>query len=163
LFPQARKSQNGAYRVSPATLGRTCEEDLSIKSDGIKDFGVHDMGDPRAGRRTPIDLVIEHGSAPHAGDAARWLAERLGTEFDPASGEHPAAEFIAEQRARFEARQKPGNEAAGKAGDQEQTKGKQQEAGNAVWPEPVNILADACLTGVAQVDETCLPISLFDS
>lgn len=36
------------------------------------------MGDPREGRRTPIDLVIEQGGAPNAVRASVWLCEQLG-------------------------------------------------------------------------------------
>ena len=48
------------YRVSSAKLGRENEEDLSFHPDGIKDFGVHDLNDPREGKRTPIDIVMEY-------------------------------------------------------------------------------------------------------
>lgn len=83
LLPQARKYQGG-YRVTSADLGRDLEEDLSIVPEGIKDFGVADMGDPREGKRSPIDLVREW--APKMLDiddmsileAAAWLCERLG-------------------------------------------------------------------------------------
>ena len=55
LFPAAvaRKGAVGGYRVLSADLGRDLEEDISITSRGIKDFGVYDMGDPREGKRTP--------------------------------------------------------------------------------------------------------------
>ena len=58
LFPEAVE-RNGGYRVSSASLGRALQEDLSIAPTGIKDFGTHDIGDPRQGKRTPIDLVME--------------------------------------------------------------------------------------------------------
>jgi hypothetical protein len=62
LFGDAAKRQtNGAYRVSSATLGRDLEEDLSLHPDGIKDFGVADMGDQRRGKRTPVGVVMEFG------------------------------------------------------------------------------------------------------
>lgn len=73
----------GAWRVSSDSLGRDLEEDLSISPQGIVDFGVHDMGDPRRGKRTPIDLVMEHGGAPNAKEAAFWLCKRL--YIDPAA------------------------------------------------------------------------------
>lgn len=80
LFPAARDYNEG-YRVTSVDLGRTLEEDLSIVPDGIVDFGVADMGDPRGGKRTPIDLVIEWGAqflddpfvATTPRDAAEWL------------------------------------------------------------------------------------------
>jgi putative DNA primase/helicase len=83
LFPQAkRQASTGAWRVPSHVLGRKLEEDLSIAPGGIVDFGVHDQGDPRAGKRTPIDLVIEHGHAPDAKRAAQWLADQLGLQVE---------------------------------------------------------------------------------
>ncbi|ACA20975.1 conserved hypothetical protein [Methylobacterium sp. 4-46] len=83
LFPTA-KWQPGteAYRVTSADLGRDLEEDLSIAANGITDFGVHDLGDPQDGKRTAIDIVLEHGSAADAVAAALWLCEQLAV--DPA-------------------------------------------------------------------------------
>jgi AAA domain/RepB DNA-primase N-terminal domain len=77
LFPKARPYHDGGYRVSSADLGRDLEEDLSLVPEGIKDFGVHDMGDEREGKRTPIDIVMEWGQVDF-GDACDWLRERLG-------------------------------------------------------------------------------------
>src|SRR6516162_6258598 len=58
IFPHARFERGtGAYRISSRDLGRDLEEDLSIAPNGIVDFGVADMGDPRLGKRTPIDIV----------------------------------------------------------------------------------------------------------
>lgn len=77
LFPEAVfASDTGSYRVSSALLGRDLTEDLSIAPNGIKDFGVHDMGDSRNGKRTPIDLVMEYGHKNLA-QARDWLRERL--------------------------------------------------------------------------------------
>jgi hypothetical protein len=101
LFPTAEfQPGTKGYRVTSADLGRPeLEEDLSITPMGAKDFGVHDMGDEREGKRSAVDLVIEYhediGDDPMA--AALWLAEQLGIgedEFDalgdaegePASG-----------------------------------------------------------------------------
>src|SRR5262249_24074652 len=87
LLGSAAKAQGhravGGYRVSSKDLGRPNQEDLAITSRGIVDWGVHDMGDANLGKRTPIDLVIEHGRAPDAVSAAEWLCERMG--IDPAS------------------------------------------------------------------------------
>lgn len=69
----------GAWRVSSKNLGRSLEEDLSIAPEGIVDFGVHDMGDPRLGKRTPIDIALEFGTYKTATDAAKWLCERVGS------------------------------------------------------------------------------------
>lgn len=85
LFPSARE-YNGGYRVSSVDLGRDLEEDLGLSPSGIVDFGVADMGDPRAGKRTAIDVVLEWGihcfedalDAPMTPfEAATWLCERL--------------------------------------------------------------------------------------
>jgi Bifunctional DNA primase/polymerase, N-terminal len=79
IFNSAKyQTGTGAWRVSPKDLGRELEEDLSIAPTGIKDWGVHDLGDGRAGGRTAIDLVIEYGGAPNAVEAALWLCERIG-------------------------------------------------------------------------------------
>jgi hypothetical protein len=77
LFPDAKRSSKG-YRVTSHSLGRDLEEDLSITQDGIKDWGVADIGDPREGGRTPIDLVLEWGPAKKPKDALHWLAAQLG-------------------------------------------------------------------------------------
>ena len=77
------QSATGAYRVPSKALGRALQEDLSLAPTGIVDFGVHDMGDARRGGRTAIDVVIEHGRAAGAREAALWLCQRLGR--DPAS------------------------------------------------------------------------------
>ena len=61
LFPTAGEYHDG-FRVTSADLGRDNDEDLSIVPEGIKDFGVHDLDDPREGKRTPIDIVMESGS-----------------------------------------------------------------------------------------------------
>jgi hypothetical protein len=66
-----------AWRVSSQSLGRGLEEDLSLSTLGIVDFGVHDLGDPREGKRTAIDVVLEFGHQATAKDAALWLCDRL--------------------------------------------------------------------------------------
>ena len=80
LFGTAATPTGLGYRVSSAALGRQLEEDLSITGMGARDFGVGDMGDPKGGSRTAIDLAIEHGGAPDAVQAALWLCDRLGIE-----------------------------------------------------------------------------------
>jgi hypothetical protein len=79
VFPTATRSTQG-WRVSSSDLDRDLEEDISATPNGIKDWGVHDMGDPRnnPGGRSPIDLVIEWGKATSANSAARYLCSRLG-------------------------------------------------------------------------------------
>jgi hypothetical protein len=70
----------GAFRVSSKALGRNLEEDLSIAPNGIRDWGVGDMGDPRLGARTPIDLVIEFGFERDPLAAGRWLCQQMGKD-----------------------------------------------------------------------------------
>ena len=103
LFPGA-KYQPGtkAFRVSSRMLGRDLEEDLSIAPNGIVDFGIHDMGDARQGKRTAIDLVIDYGGASDACAAAFWLCERMrrsrasfGWNEDDGRGDEPAAQLLA--------------------------------------------------------------------
>ena len=75
----------------------THEEDLSITPRGIVDWGVHDMGDPRNGKRTPVELVMEHGHLTSEA-AVDWLAKKLTRDnstdiLDPADP-MPSAEAI---------------------------------------------------------------------
>jgi hypothetical protein len=78
LFGSAAVYQPGtkAWRVSSKKLGRDFEEDLSISPKGIKDFGVHDIGDSRQGKRSPIDVVMEFRQVSNV-EAFRWLDTRL--------------------------------------------------------------------------------------
>jgi len=74
LFPRAVSTTiagKSAYRVPSADLGREYEEDLSIHSDGIQDFG------PRK-KLSPIDVMMTWGGAPNAQQAALTLCEWLG-------------------------------------------------------------------------------------
>jgi Family of unknown function (DUF5906) len=82
VFPGA-KEREGGYRISSKELGRQLQEDLSIHPKGIKDFGVHDLGDARDGARTPIDIVMEFvpGKAKPL-DALKWLAGQIGITLD---------------------------------------------------------------------------------
>ncbi len=82
LFPAATKTDAGGYRVKSSDLGRPLQEDLSLSPDGIKDWGVHDLGDAREGGRTPIDVVMEWAPMGDARDAAEWLGVRVGVPFD---------------------------------------------------------------------------------
>jgi hypothetical protein len=72
LFPSAHKTADGGYRIKSDALGRDLEEDLSISPKGIKDWGVRDQGDPRQGKRTAVELVVEYGKT------REWLEEKLG-------------------------------------------------------------------------------------
>lgn len=89
LFPEAQGTQAGGYRITSAQLGRDLEEDLSIAPNGIIDFGVHDMGDVQAGKRTAIDLVREYycqatgaplEDTPTPAGAALWLCQQMSVE-----------------------------------------------------------------------------------
>ena len=83
LFPSARATREGGYRVESVDLGRANEEALSLHPSGIKDWGVHDLGDTRGGRRTPIDVVLEWWGGleiTSAFEAAQWLCEQLDTK-----------------------------------------------------------------------------------
>ena len=83
LLPSAEKTAAGGYRVKSRDLDRPLEEDLSLSPDGIKDFGVHDLGDPREGKRSPIDVVMEWSDPPRGlEEAAEWLGVRVGVPFD---------------------------------------------------------------------------------
>lgn len=83
IFPGAKFQQStGAYRVPSRDLGRDLEEDLSIAPNGIVDFGVHDMGDARDGKRSAVDLAMEYGRGKDAKSAAFWLCDRLGRSPD---------------------------------------------------------------------------------
>ena len=73
----------GAWRINSEALGRENDEDLSIHPGGVTDWGVWDIGDPRGGRRSAIDIVIEFGRKRDAAEAALWLCERCGV--DPVS------------------------------------------------------------------------------
>ena len=70
----------GSYRVSSKALGRNLQEDLSIAPTGIVDFGTHDMGDARDGKRTAIDICLEYGNQPDARAAAFWLCGKFGVQ-----------------------------------------------------------------------------------
>ena len=79
---KARKQASGGYRVSSKDLGRDLEEDLSLTPEGIKDFGVADQGDERQGKRSPIDVVMEHTKAKDLDAAFAWLSQKLGRKPD---------------------------------------------------------------------------------
>jgi putative DNA primase/helicase len=85
LFLTAKHTRMGGYRVKSADLGRGYEEDLSLTAAGIKYFGVADQGDPRQGRRTPIDIVMEWEHLEF-GPATLWLVQALGEQPEPQQG-----------------------------------------------------------------------------
>jgi hypothetical protein len=73
LFPKARRSANGAYRVTSRDLGRNLQEDLSITPQGIQDFGLEQS-------MTAVDLALDHGNFDKSITAALWLCEVLRIE-----------------------------------------------------------------------------------
>jgi Protein of unknown function (DUF3631) len=88
LFPTAKRTRKGGYRITSADLGRGFEEDLSITPQGAKWFGIADQGDARQGRRTPIELVCEwqHVEPPQA---AEWLEKTLASKSNGAATPEP--------------------------------------------------------------------------
>jgi hypothetical protein len=88
LWPDAQDKGKSGWRVTSAALGRDLEEDLSFHRDGIKDFGVYDLDDPRQGKRTAIDVVSEWVTGGDWRAAADKLRELLGL---PAHAERTAA------------------------------------------------------------------------
>lgn len=78
IFPRAKPTSDGGFRLSSRDLGRDYEEDMSFHPTGIVDFGVHDMGDARDGKLTPIQVAIDHGSVGGPAEAALWLCDRIG-------------------------------------------------------------------------------------
>jgi uncharacterized protein (DUF927 family) len=89
LLPAAVPKGDG-YRVTSKALNRPNQEDLSVTPAGIVDFGQEGTGDPKDGRRTPIDLVIEWGPVKNAKEALTWLAKRLGIDVVPSKVKTPA-------------------------------------------------------------------------
>jgi hypothetical protein len=85
LFPAAVEN-NSSWRVTSAALGRNLEEDISITPEGIMDFGLHDIGDPRRGKRTPIELV-QGWLYPDIGQAAEYLRSKLGVNITASDSE----------------------------------------------------------------------------
>jgi putative DNA primase/helicase len=100
LFPSAQRWKDG-YRISSASLGRDLEEDISCMPNGIKDFGVWDIGDENEGRRTSVALVMEWKTEGDESAAIRWLCERLNIPIDdgPAFSEQALAIKFAERHA----------------------------------------------------------------
>jgi hypothetical protein len=74
IFPKATfEPGTGAWRVSSEDLGRKLEEDISIHPEGIRDFGEEEA-------LSAIDVVMRHGDAKGALDAALWICEKLNIE-----------------------------------------------------------------------------------
>lgn len=80
LYPRAKRSGR-KWRVSSKDLGRDLEEDLSFTPEGIKDFGLHDMGDPHGGGRTAIGAIRERFNCDFK-YAVTWLCQQLGEDFE---------------------------------------------------------------------------------
>jgi hypothetical protein len=146
----AYKDRHDVWRVPSSALRRGREEDLSIAPHGIVDFGEHDMGEKRQGRRTAIDLVLEHGGASTPLEAAWWLAERLQID-----------------DVRFSARTRAGNGHDKKAepppnggGSTDQGKDGEQARGSQhpEWPDPAPLPEG--LPSVQSFDPALLPDKL---
>ena len=118
LLPSAIPKGQG-YRVTSKSLGRDLQEDLSIMPAGIKDFGVADMGDARAGGRTPIDLVMEWLPAPKPKEALHWLAQRLGIELSQPPARRPKPKRANDSASAGEADDAGGSGGGGDGGDGE--------------------------------------------
>lgn len=91
IFPTAKRTRAGGYRVASADLGRGFEEDLAVDPRGIKYFGIADQGDKRQGRRTAVELIAEW-QLVELPDAAAWLEKALaanGKETDGPQQEAP--------------------------------------------------------------------------
>lgn len=103
LFSDAsEEAGTGAWRVTSESLGRALQEDLSIHPDGIQDFGEECS-------ETAISLVMKHGGASSATEAAHWLCNRMGIapeslgwnsvisrlqQLVPANDNHPAEPYV---------------------------------------------------------------------
>lgn len=85
VFAGLAHPSGDGYRIKSSDLGRDLEEDISIRADtGVKDFGVHDMGDETEGRRTYISLIAELITNGDKREAARMIGNALN---------HPTTEF----------------------------------------------------------------------
>ena len=84
-FRQRRRLPAEHWRLADQFgSARARERRGSVNSpSGVTDWGVWDIGDPRGGRRSAIDIVIEFGRKRDAAEAALWLCERCGV--DPVS------------------------------------------------------------------------------
>lgn len=139
LFPTARWQTNnvtapGMWRVSSADLGRPLEEDISVHpTEGGMDWGTRESC-------SPIDLAVRWGGAPDATAAAVWLCKRLGLD--------PAALGWRDR----------GRKAKGKpaAAEQQQSDDPDEE-----WPDPIDFLADAELTGASDLRAEHVPDALY--
>ena len=86
-------STNSAWRIPSASIGRPdLVEDLSIHATGTTWYGVYDGEDAeRKGKRTAINVILEHGPEDLRGSfddmaavmrVTLWLAEQLGLSDD---------------------------------------------------------------------------------
>jgi hypothetical protein len=115
IFPAAEfHSRTGAWRVSSQELGRQYEEDLSMHpTEGGRDFGPEQSV-------SPIDVVMDHGGAADAKQAAGWLCGQM--QVDPTTlGWRDAASNSRDQR-------------AGTSSSDKQSKASERKAEE--WPDP---------------------------
>jgi Protein of unknown function (DUF3631)/RepB DNA-primase from phage plasmid len=86
IFPTAKKTNAGGYRVASADLGRGFQEDLGLDPRGIKYFGIADQGDKRGGRRTAVEVVAEFQQIEPP-EAAAWLEKALAANGSAGDGQ----------------------------------------------------------------------------
>lgn len=92
LFPDATRSAQG-WRVTSKALGRDREEDLSLTTSGIQDFGDEQGRTYGTAGLTAIDTVLKwRGGAPV--DAMRWLADQLGLRVGRPKGGKPKLRLV---------------------------------------------------------------------
>jgi hypothetical protein len=117
IFKTARQEPGtGAWRVSSKDLGRQLEEDLSIHpTEGGRDFGTEKSV-------TPIDVVMEHGRAADAVQAAIWLCCQIGVN---------PADLGWKENAKGDPRQQ---HQAGTSSSDKQSKASAREG--EAWPDP---------------------------
>jgi hypothetical protein len=132
LFRTAKLQETGAWRITAADLGRDLEEDLSIHPAGIQDWGKEKP-------ETPINLVIEHGGASDAKEAAFWLCEQIGID--------PVSLGWTEKRAPAPEIPPPQSSSENPAAGEDQDK----------FHQPFDLFGDADLTGIPVMPSQCVP------
>ncbi|MBR0848800.1 hypothetical protein JQ543_13690 [Bradyrhizobium diazoefficiens] len=88
LFKGREEKSRKGYRVPSVNIDRPNEEDISIISKGIVDYGVHDMGDQNKGKRSPLKLIWEWWGYPNPERPTErwcvvWACNKLGVKPPP--------------------------------------------------------------------------------
>ena len=103
-FPAATDRGKIGWRVTSADLGRDLQEDLSFHPDGISDWGEERGHTPTSALQTfcqigddgEIEMRDDYeGYGMDGGQAVRWLADRLGIDFDQLCTDDLDGEFEA--------------------------------------------------------------------